>query len=139
MKDLGIKIVVIFLIAVFESSVGLPVLTFSLFLIWMRQDLKYFLVWLVLVSLFISVLWGVAWWLSSLFLIFLKFIYDYFSKSISSKLLKILIVVSPVILLFAIVIGIDFYWRIVIYGLMSLAILVIFQRFLLVHYENKYL
>ncbi|MDH5533081.1 MAG: hypothetical protein OEX81_01500 [Candidatus Pacebacteria bacterium] len=127
------------MIAVFESTVGLPVLTFILFLVWMVKKPQIFLIWLTTISLIISVLWGMAWWLACLFLIFLRVVYQYFGKSVSNKFLKLLLVVFPVGLLFALFLGIDFYWRIVLYAVLSFLVLFVLQKFLLVSYENKYL
>lgn len=139
MRDLVIKTSLIFILAAFESTVGLPVLTFILFLVWMVKEPQIFLIWLTVISLIVSVMWGMSWWLACLFLLLLRVVYQYFSNSIANKLLKLLVVVSPVLLLFALVLGVDFYWRIVLYGVLSFSVLFVLQKFLLVSYENKYL
>jgi hypothetical protein len=138
-RDLIIKTGIIFILAAFESTAGLPVLTFILFLVWMIKQPQIFLIWLTAISLIVSVMWGMSWWLACSFLLLLKVFFQYFGKYISNKLLKLLVVVSPVVLLFALVLGVEFYWRIVIYGVLSFSILFILQKFLLVSYENKYL
>lgn len=139
MRDLVSKIIIIFFVTALESSVGLPVLSFILFLVWRKKELRFFLVWLVLVALFVSIMWGLVWWIACLFLLSLRVTYDYFEKFISNKLLKLILVISPITLIFAFVLGIDFYWRIVFYGSISFLIVFLLQRFLLINYENKYL
>ena len=139
MRNLIIKTIFITLVAVFESTVSLPVLVFALFLLWMKKELKLFLIWLFLVSLIISVTWGIAWWISCLVLLFVKVSFDYFSQSISNKLLKLIAVITPAVLLFALILEIAFYWRIALYMCLSILVIFIFQKFLMVNYENKYL
>lgn len=139
MRDLVTKTTIIFALAVLESTVGLPVLTFILFLVWMKKEPKIFLVWIIIISLIVSVMWGISWWIACLFLLLLKVFYQYYGKFISNKMMKLVLVISPFILLFAFVLGIEFYWRIVVYGLLSFIVLSVLQKFLLVSYENKYL
>ena len=139
MRDLIIKTIIIFIVAVVESTVGLPILTFALFLVWVQKKLNYFLLWLILVSLFVSILWGIAWWIACLFLFTSGVMYQDFGQAVSNKLLKLIGVVTPMALLMATFLGIDFYWRTVVYGLLSFIVLFIFQKILLVSYENKYL
>ena len=139
MKDLFIKTIIISLVAILESSFGLPVLTFTLFLIWIKKERNLFLVWIVLVSLLVSILWGILWWLSFFFLLCLRITFDYAGKFISNKFLKVILIISPIVLSFSLIIGINFHWRVVFYGLFSFIVIFILQRFLLVSHENKYL
>jgi hypothetical protein len=139
MKDLLLKILFVLIFSLFESTVGLPVLFLTMFLVWKDFDLIKSLIWLGVISLFLSVMWGGTWWMTCLFLIAVGFAYDYLEQFIFNKMLRLLTVILPSLLIFAMVIKISFNWRIVLYGILSLAVIFIFQKFLLTSYEKKYL
>lgn len=139
MRDFIFRLAIILIVLLFESVVGLPILGFSLFLGWYKQSLLQFLSWFILVSLFIAMLWGVAWWFTSVILLVMTFLYDFLSKHVLNKLVKIVFLVLPAALAMAVYLNIDFNWRVVVYGAVSLLLLFIFQKFVLTNYGQKYL
>lgn len=139
MKDLFLRLILVITILIFESVVGLPVLGFSLFLGWYKKSLHIYIIWLVLISLSVSILWGMSWWLVAAILLCLTFLYEQLSKKVLNKLVKMVSLVLPASLVMAIFLNIDFYWRVVAYGLLSFIVLFVFQKYILTNYEKKYL
>jgi len=139
MKDFALKTLVITIISIFESNVGLPVLFLVLFLSWSDMDVNYGLAWVVYTALILGVMWGASWWLGSLFILFLSYIYQYLEKYIFNKMLRLITVIFPALFTFALVLKIDFNWRIILYGGLSLIIVFVLQKFLLTDYKKKYL
>jgi hypothetical protein len=139
MKDFLLKILVITIISIFESSVSLPVLFFVLFLSWSEMEVNYSLAWLAYCALILGVMWGFSWWLGAIFLLVISYIYQYLEKYIFNRMLRLMSILMPGVLVLAVVLNVDFSWRIVVYGGLSLIIVFVLQKFLLTDYKKKYL
>lgn len=139
MRDFFFRLGLILLVLLFESVIGLPILGFTLFLGWYKKSLPQFLIWFTFISLSIAMLWGLAWWFASAILLVMTFMYDFLSKYVLNKLVRIVFLVLLAALVMAVYLNIDFHWRVVFYGTVSLSLLFIFQKFILTNYGQKYL
>ncbi|NCN03955.1 MAG: hypothetical protein GW942_02680 [Candidatus Pacebacteria bacterium] len=139
MKDFLLKILVVTIISIFESTVSLPVLFLVIFLSWSDLEVNYSLAWLAYCSLILGVMWGFSWWLGAIFLLVVSYIYQYLEKYIFNRMLRLISILMPGVLVLAVVLNVDFSWRIIVYGGLSLIIVFVLQKFLLTDYKKKYL
>lgn len=140
MKDWLAKLFLIFLIGVLESVVGLPVFFLSLAIrnnssnMWLRMS------WYLIVGLIFSHLWGFGWWLGVLLIYLNQVLFEKLPMPMANSWLKLLILVLPTSLFIAIVGNIDFSLRILIYGGVSLVLVLLGHRaWFASKYEKKYL
>lgn len=139
MKSHLFKFLLIFLLAVAESAVGLPVVYLAVTIWWAPPDKNWQVGWLVVTGLWLAVFWGGPWWLGVVFIYLLQLAFQWLAGVLSNQLLRTLVIVAPVSLGVALIAGIDYSPRVAVYGLVSLGILVAGQKFFVARYEKKYL
>lgn len=140
MRDLGFKLLLLLIVGATESTLGLPILLLTLIVRLAPQEKHWQLVWLMVTSLYLAYFWGFAWWLSLILVYGSGWAFNKMQDWVSSSWLRLASLVLPVGLVVALLTGLEFSWRIVVYGLLSLAVMVLLNRFLFVtKYQKKYL
>lgn len=140
MKDWFAKFSVVLIVGLVESVVGLPVFFTSVAMRTTFNNPVFRLLWLLIVGLFFSFLWGFSWWLGVLVLYVNQVLYEKLPLPLANSWLKLIILVLPTALFIALVSNIVFSWRILIYGLLSLLFILIGHKtWFTSKYEKKYL
>lgn len=140
MKDWLAKLFLIFLIGVLESVVGLPIFFLSLATRSIFSNFWFRLGWYLVVGLIFSHLWGFGWWLGVLLIYLNQVLFEKLPMPVANSWLKLLVLVLPTSLLVAIVGNIDYSMRILIYGGVSLVLVLLGHRtWFASKYEKKYL
>lgn len=140
MKDWLVKFGLILFVGIVESVVGLPVLFLSLANRTIFSSPWFKMLWCLLVGWALSHLWGISWWFGFMLIYLNQFLYEKLPMPLSNSWLKLLILVLPTSLLVAIVGNIDFSLRILIYGGISLTLILLGHRtWFASKYEKKYL
>jgi hypothetical protein len=140
MKNLLAKMTIILLIAILESSAGLPVLFLGLVIFWAGNEEGWlYSGWIISTGLFLGVLWQLPLWLAVLSIFLLDQIFRGTKRLLFSKLLRIVSVTLPFSLWLILWLGIDFGWRIVIYAGLSIVLLVLAERLVVSRFDHHYL
>ena len=140
MKDFLIKSAILFLVALFESAVGLPILLSGLFLFWIGfASERYQISWVVYSGVLLGLLWNLVWWLSVLLMFLLALVFLGSREVLPNKNLRIVFLVVLLSGGVFFIKGFNFSFRFLIYPALSGAILIFLQRFLVEKFEKKYL
>lgn len=144
MKDLTLKIFILFLIGALESAVGVPILFLGLFLLWSgsnfgNEDKWFYLIWIVAGGLILGIFWQFPLWVA-VFVCYLLDLVNVGAKNfVFSKLLRVLFLAIPFSVFMILWLRIDFGWRVIIYAGISVLILFVSMRRLGPRFNQKYL
>lgn len=140
MKEFFIKGAILFLAALFESVVGLPILLSGLFLFWVKFKSDYYQIgWIIWSGVLLGLLWNLSWWLSVLLMFLLALVFLSSQRIFKNKNLRILFLAIFFSLGLFLIGGFSFNFRILIYAVLSIVGLIIFQKLLSEKFEKKYL
>lgn len=140
MKDWFAKLLTILVIGLLESTVGLPIFFTSSVVRLGFLDQKTRLIWLGSCGLLFAFFWGIPWWVGVLFLATNILIYEKLQLILSNSWLRLLTVVLPTSFLIALISGMDFSVRSLLYGGISMLLVVMADRYWWISkYQKKYL
>lgn len=140
MKDLGLKLLLLLVIGAAEATLGLPILLLTLIIRLSPQEKHFQLIWLMVTSLYLAYYWGFAWWLGLILAYLSSWAFTQMQDWVSNSWIRLAGLVLPIGLLIALITGLEFSWRIVVYGLLSLGVMMLLNRFIFVtKYQKKYL
>lgn len=140
MKDLGLKLLLLFVVGAAEATLGLPILLLTLIIRLSPQEKHFQLIWLITTSLYLAYYWGFAWWLGLVFVCYSSWLFVQLQDQVSNSLIRLVGLVLPISFLIALLTGLEFSWRIAVYGLVSLGVMLLLNRFFFVtKYQKKYL
>jgi len=140
MKDFLIKSAILFLVASFESAVGLPILLSGLFLFWVGfNDERYQIGWVVWSGVALGLFWNLALWLSVLLMFLLGLAFLGSKEILSNKNSRITFLAIFFGGGFFLIKGSHLNFRFLIYSVLSVGVLIFLQKLLVKKFEKKYL